>query len=96
MAPFPVRVMFVGRHRRAEAERQDALRQDLEEELRARVSRAAGYYATRQPGRGEYELVRLALKVANRYGDQQSADVLADLRFIQEPPRQLAFVPTGD
>lgn len=78
-----------GRHRRHPASPDSRV---LEQMVAEAVRRAAAYYADGQYGRGEYELVRLGLRLARRYGDRASAEVLADLRFIQEPRRPL---PTG-
>lgn len=52
------------------------------------VRKAAQAYRDNKPGRAEYELVRAGLLIAQAIDDGESAETLADLRFIHDGARR--------
>lgn len=71
----------------------------VESLLEDTVTDAVAYFKAGKPGRGEYELVRGALRVARLTGDMDSIHALADLRYyeISVPvPAQRAADPRLD
>lgn len=51
----------------------------------SRVRQAAEAYRAGKPGLGEYHLVRAGLALARAIDDTETADTLAELRFVKVP-----------